>query len=580
MVDASREKTSSSHASTTGTESRAPRFATFLLGLSIFSTGASGLVNEYILATVSTYVLGNSIEQFSLVIAAMLLMMGLAGWLQKQLSNKHMLEKFLGIEIILAILGGFAPIAMYAGFGLAPDHFVFIQYFFVMSIGFLIGFEIPLVLRINERYSDTLKTNLASILSMDYVGAFLGAIVWVFILLKLFPLTEISFLVAGFNFIVASATFIYFMKHKLVSLKRISLIAIVITLGILIMGFSSNRSWNAVLEQKFFDNPIVYRETTKYQHLVLTHDPITNDYRLYLNGNTQFSSLDEMIYHEHLVHPAMKLVPAHKRVLILGGGDGLALREVLKYDHVESITLVDLDPAMTQIASSNPVLQTLNNNAFSDARVHTEIPDALSTESVRGVYLQSNQVDPKGEYIAEHVASVDVYNLDADRFIGAIDNQYDVIIIDFPDPNSVELAKLYSKEFYLKLKHRVSPDGLIAIQSTSPYHAKEAFLTIRRTIEAAGLTTLPYHDNVPSFGDWGWLLAWNSNESAEFRAEQIRQIASYDVETRYLTPEVSTAALVFGKGALTPKTENIGKINTLMFPVLFTLYREHSWIID
>ena len=561
---------------------RGPRFATFLLGSSMFATGASGLVNEYILATVSTYILGNSIEQFGIIIALMLMMMGLASWVQKWVSDELLIEKFIAVEILLAILCSSGPLAIYAAYGLMSDHFELVQYFFVISIGFLIGFEIPLVLRINRNYADYLKTNLATILSLDYIGSFIGAIIWVFFLLRHFPLTEIGPMVAGFNFLVAAVTFLYFLRHRLVSLRVLPILGIVITLGWLGTLYSYNRDWNLLLEQKMYDDPIVWSRTTRYQHLVVTYNKVLEEYRLYINGNTQFSSVDEAIYHEQLVHPVMSLAPDPKRVLILGGGDGLALREVLKYRDVRSVVLVDLDPVMTQVAATNPIFTRLNNNAFADARVHVEAPKAITSEGQRPVFVETGrhyQYGPqRGQAITERVATVDVINLDADKFIGEIPGYYNVIIVDFPDPGSIELVKLYSKEFYLKLKKRLAENGMVVLQATSPYHAKASYLCIQRTMEAAGLITLPYHDNVPSFGDWGWLMGWTA-QPVEAMRERVSSIR-FDVATRYLTQEVFQASLIFGKGALIPKPENESTVNTLMFPVLLHYYLKESWLID
>jgi spermidine synthase len=556
-----------------------PRIATVLLGLCMFGSGAAGLVNEYILATVSTYILGSSIEQFSIIIATMMAMMGVGGWIQKFVSDKRLIEKFIGIEVTLAILGGFAPIAIYASFGMMDSHFALIQYGFVGSIGFLIGMEIPLVLRINKQYVTNLKSNLSIILSLDYIGSFVGAIAWIYFLLRTFPLTEISFIVAGSNFLVAIVAFLYFNRHGLVKHKKVSIAVIVITIAATVIGFSQNRNWNTTLEQKLYDEPIVLATTTKYQRLVVTHDKYLDDYRLFINGNVQFSSVDEDRYHEPLVHPVMHAAPKREHVLILGGGDGMALREVLKYKDVRSVTLVDLDPEMTKIFSSDPILTKLNGNAFADARVNPVPAAGLTDDGWGAVYMETGNKDSEtGLEETEKVADVQVFNLDADKFVSRLsERRWDVVIVDFPDPSSIELVKLYSKEFYLKLKNRVlAPDGVFAIQSTSPFHAKEAYLCIKRTMEAAGLETIPYHENVPSFGDWGWFMAWNKTSDIGGKIKgDITHRKEYRVETDFLTPTVFRRQLVFGKGELETKMVDV---STLMDPVLLDKYNRHGWL--
>lgn len=535
-----------------------PKVISILLGLSMFFTGAAGLVNEYVLSTVSTYILGNSIEQFSITIALMLGFMGLGGWLQKFVSDKNLIEKFIGLEILLAILGGFAPLAIYFAFGYMEDHFALVQYFFIVAIGLMIGFEIPFIIRINEKYSDTLKTNLSLILGADYVGSLVGAFVWVYVFLPHFPLTQISFLISGINLFVAFITYMY-LKQKFVFPFVLS----GIVGSLLFVGFLSSSKITDSLEQKLYQDPIVYTTTTKYQHIVVTENKTLNEHRLYINGNVQFSSLDEKIYHEQLVHPVMTMVEGPKDVLILGGGDGLAVREVKKHKDVKSITLVDLDPGMINAVRNSEVLVNLNKGAFDGVNIIK--PDEFVSSAGK------KDLNISGEY----AGTVDLVNVDADKLLHKLSGrQWDVIIVDFPDPESIELAKLYSKEFYMKLKRVLKPHGMFVVQSTSPYHAKESYLCIGRTIQAAGFNVIPYHDNVPSFGDWGWWIGFNDNVSREEALEKMAKI-KFEVETAYLTEEVFNKALVFGKGSLDAENKDI---NTLMFPKLLDLYTNNSWL--
>ena len=573
-----------------------PRWATFLLAFCMFSTGASGLVNEYVLATISSYILGNSIKQFSLIIAAMMFMMGLASWFQKKIFDTILIEKFVFVEVLMAIIGASAPLGIYLAYAYLSEVFNIILIGYIMFIGFLIGFEIPLVIRINEDYSKQLKVNLSYVLAMDYIGSFVGAILWVYVLLKYFPLSEIGFIVSGFNFAVAVFACLYFIRHGLVKYVKTIISLLCITSVLLAYGYTNNRIWTISAEQKMYDDEIVFNETTLYQHLVLTYNRYIDDYRLYINGATQFSSVDEAIYHEQLVHPIMKLVGDHSNVLILGGGDGMALREVLKYDDVKSILLVDLDPEMTKLFATNPVLTKLNNNSFKDARVLVQDSGAVNPRIIKtsqeqedgttkevmipeteDVLMETGEYTKKGKAITKSVAKVNVMNLDADKFLANIPGYFNVIILDFPDPNGVELAKLYSKGFFLKLRKHMAENAMIVMQSTSPYHSKEAFLCIGRTMRAAGIQNIPYHDNVPSFGDWGWWIGWKSGRDLKSVKSQIANITSFDVETRYLTPQVFQSAFAFGKGSLNSK---YNQINTMMFPVLMTYYLDEDWKIE
>ncbi|MCD4817076.1 MAG: polyamine aminopropyltransferase [Candidatus Cloacimonetes bacterium] len=552
-------------------------FATFFLAISMLATGASGLVTEYVLSTVSTYILGSSIEQFSITIALMLLMMGIASWAQKFFSDENLIEKFIIVEILLAILGGFAPIAMYMAFGFLENHFLLVQYFFILSIGFLIGFEIPLILRINEKFSKTLRANIAVVSAADYIGSFLGAWIWVKFLLKKFPLTEIGFILAILNFGVAVITCLYFMKHGLIKNRIITIISFMIVSAILWFGFSNNRNWNISAEQKLYEDKIVFTHTTKYQHLVMTYRESLDEFRFYINGNLQFSSLDEKIYHEQLVHPVMSLASTRKNVLILGGGDGLALREVLKYSNVENISLIDIDYDMVNYCANQKELFKLNKDAFKNAKVNViESDGVICVDESKTLYQETGEVVKKREKL-QKIATVKVFNIDADKFAQLSEIKWDVIIVDLPDPNSVELAKLYSRGFYRKLNNILSKDGIISVQSTSPYHAKEAYLCIGRTIESADFKIIPYHDNVPSFGDWGWYIGYKNHITDSIMLEKIDEVEDFRVETDYLTPELFKRSLVFGKKSLISKHDDI---STLMYPVILERYIRESWLVD
>ena len=556
-----------------------PRVATLLLASSMFLTGASGFIFECILSTVATFILGNSIEQFSVTISLMMLMMGFASFWQKKISDDHLVEKFLAVEVGLALLGGFAPIAVYAAYATMEVHFIAVQYFFILAIGFLIGLEIPLVLRLNRNYLPKLKSNLASVFSTDYVGAFIGAIVWVYVLLRYFPLTEISFFVAGINFTVALATYSYFFYHRAASRRPLAIATIAVTATSLAYGYSQNRDWNGVLEQRFFSEPIAYSITTQYQHIVLTASASPTNYRLYINGNLQFASVDEHIYHEMLVHPGMTLSAKRDRILILGGGDGLALREVLKHPETREVTLVDIDPGMIEFAKHHEVMTELNSNAFQDARVATEMIQTSSEETTsQPVYQYARHLGIDSDDVLAEAAEVNVYTIDADKILKQLRGTYDVIVIDLPDPNSVELVKLYSREFYMKLNRLLTTGGMVAMQATSPYHAKESFLCILRTIRSAGFDALPYHENVPSFGDWGWILAWNTSQTQQELQTRIAALEQFAVDVdalRYLTPARFTASTSFGKDTL--KTEST-ILNTLMMPVLLRYYLTEAWL--
>lgn len=559
-----------------------PNTATFLLAACAFFTGASGLVFEYILSTIATYVLGNSVEQFSIVIAVMLCSMGVGGYAQQFLSDDNLVEKFIGIEVVIAILGGFSPMIIYSAYAYLTPHFMLIQYAAVVGVGVLIGFEIPLLMRLNDAYSDKLGANIANIYGPDYIGSFVGAAIWVYVLFRYVPLPYVGYIMAAANFLVAFIAFSYFLAQGLIRYRYT--IAITIGLTTLALGFGARYSgaWAAHAEQQLYEDRIVFQETTRYQRIVMTRDITTKEQRLYINGSLQFSSADEERYHEQLVHPAMTFANRNQDVLVLGGGDGLAVREIQKYNP-DSITLVDLDPKMVELARNNKRLRAMNNGSLNKANVHYKQPkDGISQGKESAVVRATGEYKKEeGGYkrpVTKKTGEVNVYHVDADRFARRIKEQFDVIIVDLPDPSSVELAKLYSKQFYRKLRDNLRPGGVMTVQSTSPYHAEPAFLTIRRTIEAAGFSTAPYHDNVPSFGDWGWIMAKrDSRFNREKLKSEAQKLRKFPVETQYLTPDVFRSSLVFGKGMLESEDDSV---NTLMHPVLMYQYIDESWKIE
>jgi spermidine synthase len=548
--------------------------ASALLCLCMFASGACGIILEYIQASLASMILGNAFEQWAMVIGLMMFWMGFGSLIQAQISKKRLIHAFIGIEIALALAGGYSPTLTYLSYGYT-SHYSLVLYFFVSVIGILIGLEIPVIIRINNDFSKELSTNLGNILSADYIGSLAGALVYVFILLRFFPITEAAFLTAGMNFFLALITFVYFTRKQIIRRNLPLLVIMAATCVAVVFGYMNNRKWQLTNEQALYDDPIVYSKTSQYQHIVITHFKPLDEIRLFLNGNLQLCSTDEARYHESLVHPAMALAPARSRVLILGGGDGCALREVLKYPDVDQITLVDLDPAMTTLAATHPLLSRLNNHAFDNARVTTLTGAGISPGDFRQIYQAASNKKRKPDQ-TRHVAEVRVMNLDADKFLEQVTGVWDVIIVDMPDPSTPELTKLYSKEFYLKVRHRLAKNGIASVQSTSPYLAKESYLCIGRTLTAAGFSILPYHENVPSFGDWGWFLCRRQSWHNDLAQQRISHL-EFTVLTRFLTPEVFRRELVFGKGM---NQSRHAEINTLLFPVLLSYYNHESWLLD
>lgn len=544
--------------------------ASFILYLAAFIMGGCGIAYEYTLSRVATDLLGNSARQWALVIGAMMFCMGIGADLQKRVKDHLLLDKFIGAEILLGVLGGCGPLALFFTYGLAPDYYILVQYTFIGSIGLLLGFELPLIARLNSVYTSQLEINLGRVLKMDYIGALTGALIWVFLLPVFFTLIESAFVLGLLNLAAATILLLYF--HPNVTLKKRLWVAFISAFFILTGALFQAKNWTTTAEQYLYRDRIILSKTTRFQHIVLTKSRAA-EISCYINGSLQFNSADEYIYHENLVHPAFALAPHQRRVLILGGGDGLAAREVLKYPAVKELVLCDLDPGMTDLARNHPNFIKLNQGSLRDARLTLLKNHRLIAQEQKETIFVPNQNRRFGSR-PEEVARVTMINLDAASLLEKLAGKFDIIIVDFPDPNNEELAKLYSRTFYRRLADRLASDGIFVQQATSPVHAKEAFLCIGRSMTSADLSVIPYHDNVPSFGEWGWWIGghqerWAPNKLPKSLKETLKKTTEITVPTRYLTPELIHASLYFGKNQLNT-TETA--INTLVNHKIFTYY--------
>ena len=524
-----------------------------VLYISMFVMGSCGIAYEYTFSKTAADLLGNSPRQWAIVIGLMMLFMGIGADLQKHFSDDALFDKFVFFEILLGLVGGTGTLILIYVFGFSPNHYVLVQYLIVVSVGLLIGLEIPIITRLNEVYSDSLRFNLGAVLKMDYLGSFAGSLFWIFVLPVFFSMVQTGLVLGVLNLLVVVVTIFYFRRL----IRRLRLLLSITFVGLALLGGLLYRCHDLTshAEQYLFRNRVVVSKTTQFQHIVVTESP-TGRIDCFINANLQFSSFDEHIYHDWLVHPAMHLAGQRKRVLVLGGGDGLAVREVLKYPDVEQIVLCDIDPEMTRLATENPILRRLNEGSLQHAKVSSINAGGVTAGEAQDILMsRQRRSGPKPPGV---LAEVKIVNIDAMQFLVNLTGRFDVIIADFPDPNSRELAKLYSKEFYQLVGEHLSADGIFIQQSTSPSFAREAYLCIGRTLEAAGLHAVPVHDHVPSFGDWGWWVA--GNISADQIRERLGKLDQLTVPTRYLSPEVIRSGMVFGKDRLVTNETGISQV--------------------
>lgn len=464
-----------------------------VLLFSAFVVATCGLVFELVAGTLASYLLGDSVFQFSTIIGTYLFAMGVGSYLSKYLEG-NLLRIFVRIEILVGLIGGSSATLLFWLF-YRVEHFRSFLYFWVFLIGMFVGMEIPLLLHILKGKMD-FKDLVSKVMAVDYIGALLASLLFPMLMLPYLGVIRSSVFFGIANVLVA-----WGLMHKL-KLKEgffTQKLFALCSLFILLAQFAAADLILDVSEQGDYTEKIVFSETTHYQRIVLTRSDA--DLRLFLNGNLQFSSKDEYRYHEALVHVGLSRIENPKRILVLGGGDGLAVREILKYPSVEKITLVDLDPAMTRIFTENPLLVELNQNALSSDKLEIINSDAF-------IWLRKNT------------------------------ERFDFVVVDFPDPNNFSLGKLYSDTFYLFLKKALKPEALVVVQSTSPYVARRAYWCVDETIRSVGFNTMPYHVLVPSFGDWGFIMASMAKVPSEMKLpENLRFIDQKTTETFFEFPK-------------------------------------------
>ncbi len=464
---------------------------------SVFAVAAAGLVYELVAGTLSTYLLGGSVLMFSLVIGWFLSAMGLGAFLAQYVHDE--LERaFVAAEIALALAGGTSAIVLFVSFAVSSPGYPVAVALVCGIVGALVGLEIPLLLRILEARG-TVRVAVSQVLALDYAGALIGSIAFPLLLLPRLGIVRSAAFLGLMNLAVAIATMVWMSDR--IPRKRPLIISSVFT-GVLLVGvFFTGMQTTTFIEDRLYTDRVIVAESSQYQRIIVTK--WRDDVRLYLEGHLQFATSDEYRYHESLVLPVLASARAPVRVLVLGGGDGLAARRILDFPGVQSVDLVDLDPRLTQLFSSHPLLTGLNGDSLSDPRLT-------------------------------------VHNEDAVAFLEGVEGTWDVIIMDLPDPNDASLSRLYAESTFSMALRRLADDGALVTQATSPYHAPDAFWCIARTLEEAAQGPVlrsvhPYHVHVPSFGEWGFVLVTPI-------ARNVRTLQLPD-DTRYL--DMATLASMF-----------------------------------
>ncbi|HTN44715.1 MAG TPA: polyamine aminopropyltransferase [Flavipsychrobacter sp.] len=444
------------------TTAKAARAQYYLL-FAVFVIATCGLIYELIAGTLASYLLGDSVMQFSTIIGVYLFSMGIGSWLSKYLDG-DLLKWFIRIEILVGWIGGISAPLLFTVFEFVTS-FRVVLYAMVSLTGILVGLEIPLLMRILQNKVE-FKDLVSRVFTFDYIGALLASIIFPLVLVPYLGLIRTTLFFGVINISVA-ALLLYKFKET-ARYRKYYYGYVLVSISILLIGMVFAEKIQKFSETLAYQDTIIYSESTPYQRIVITKN--NRELRLYLNGNLQFSSADEYRYHEALIHPAAQYFTEPVSVLVLGGGDGLAVRELLKYKNVRDITLVDLDPAMTRLFTQNRLLSQLNDQSLKDKKVHVINEDAF-------VWLKTKAM-----------------------------KSYQLIVVDFPDPSNYSIGKLYSNVFYKELYKVLDTNGLAVVQSTSPFIARKSFWCINHTLASVGFTVIPYHAYIPSFGEWGYAM--------------------------------------------------------------------------
>lgn len=463
-----------------------PDAGRYLVLMAVFICAACGLVYELELVALASYLIGDSVTQASVVLSVMVFAMGVGSLLAKRLSC-HAAVGFGLLEAALALIGGCSAMVLYACFAwIGESRYALVG--FSLAIGVLIGAEIPLLMSLIQRISRRdAEGTVADLFAADYVGALVGGLAFPFLLLPWLGQLTGALLTGAVNAVAGGALVLWLFRRDLTARSRgwllvanLTVLAVLATATVLVDDFER------AARRAVYGDQVRVAVLTGVQEVVLTGDR-TGPPDVFLDGRLRVSGRDEHRYHEALVHPAMR--GRHARVLILGGGDGLAAREVLRYEDVRSVTVVEIDPGLVRLARTDPALAALNDHAFGDRRVRVVTADAFS-------WLRTHR--------------------------GA----YDVVISDLPDPGITASTKLYSQEFYA-LAARILADGGRLLVHAGPLTSRpHTFWTVDATLRAAGFSTRPYAatgatGGLPGFAagpdrskdtasaphEWGFLLA-------------------------------------------------------------------------
>ncbi|MFF8635284.1 polyamine aminopropyltransferase [Streptomyces pilosus] len=466
----------------------------FLVLAGVFVCAACGLVYELELVALAAYLMGDSVAQTSVVLSVMVFAMGIGSLAAKRL-RRHAAAGFGAVEAALALVGGCSAMALYAVFAWTGDwggvwasgpRTLLVA--FSLATGLLIGAEVPLLMELIQRIRrQDAGGAVADLSAADYVGALVGGLAFPFLLLPLLGQLTGALITGAVNAVVGGALVLGLFRQDLTPrARRLLVVANVCVLAVLGSAAVLVDDFERAARRAMYGPDVRVALHTDVQEVLITGGRDGRPLNLFLDGRLRVSGRDELRYHEALAHPAMH--GPHDRVLVLGGGDGLAVREVLRHRGVRRVDVVELDAGVVRLARHDPALSALNGHALDDPRVRVTTADAF------------------------------------DWLRGAPPAAYDVIVSDLPHPGITASTKLYSQEFYGLARRTLAPDGRLVVHGGAVAHRPRDFWTVDATLRAAGFRTAAYRvrgrqagfaagpDRSPvrtahAHRDWGFVLA-------------------------------------------------------------------------
>ena len=514
----------------------------FILFVTV-TLAACSIVYELLIAQALSLLAANTVVWYSVTVGLYLLGMGLGAFVAGFMRRLSPVRTLITIELLLSVIGmasvaivNFSHLTFSYLYVWSYDSVGIVLFFlsaFVVTlvIGILTGIELPLLIRIFDEERNSESTSV--VLGVDYIGSLVGALIFPLLLLPYFSLISIGFIVSAINLVVAGMLLAQSAARQIGPVMQGCALLTLFAFGGVGASHSSEIQQYFLKRYYYYateisddfstfvepgaDLPRVFRRSSPYQKIDIVKE-VTTDFSdhlldaystklsekknfpgknvLFLNGDFQLNTSFDEIYHEYFTHvPIISTGKVPERVLVLGGGDGLLIKELLKYKEVKSVLHIDLDPTLVNVAKSHPVLMRANNRSLFDERVTTKFEDGY-------------------------------------QFVRHSDEKFDAIYVDFPMPADYNLAKLYSREFFSFARQRLKNGAALTFDATG-----------------IGALTAPdfYGRQEVDVGYNDWPVYYHT-----LRAAGVREIVPYITNLEFQNPEAIQSVKELGVDEIIP----------------------------